>query len=102
MPRVGCHAAAHTDLRLPSLSREHTDAYIGHHLRSAGCGNDIFEPPARQLIHELVNGLPRLINTLAEVAMDEAAGGQHRTVTLEHVHAAAKTVLPPQIAQVTA
>ena len=89
-------------LRLPPLSREHTDAYLIHHLRCAGCGNDIFEPPALQLIHELVSGVPRLINALAETAMDHAAEQHRQTVTIEHVQAAAETVLPPQIAQVTA
>jgi general secretion pathway protein A len=88
-------------LRLPPLQREHTDAYIRHRLRCAGCGNDIFEPSALQLIHELVNGLPRLVNTLAEAAMDLAADKQCQSVGLEHVQAAAEIVLPPQIAQVT-
>jgi type II secretory pathway predicted ATPase ExeA len=88
-------------LRLPPLSREHCEAYIGHHLRSAGCTNEIFEPPALELIHELVNGRLRLINTLAEAAMDHAAENRDQTIGLEHIEAVAETVLPPQIAQVT-
>jgi type II secretory pathway predicted ATPase ExeA len=89
-------------VRLPALEPEHTAAYIAHHLDSAGSRNDLFEPPALQLIHELANGVPRLVSVLAEAAMDYAAGQQHQTVTLEHVRAAAEIVLPPEIAQVTA
>jgi type II secretory pathway predicted ATPase ExeA len=33
----------------------------------------VFEPAAGELIHELANGMPRLINTLAEAALDQAA-----------------------------
>lgn len=87
-------------VRVPPLDVDHTAAYIAHHLHGAGSRSDIFEPPAVTLIHELANGLPRPIGVLAETAMDLAAGQQHQTVTLEHVHAAAETVLPPQIAQV--
>jgi len=87
-------------IRLAPLDRQRTAEYIQHHLRSADSSADIFEPPAVQLIHELVNGLPRLTDTLAEAAMDNAAAAQNRTVTLEHVQAAAETVLPPRITQV--
>ena len=87
-------------LRLPPLSREHCEPYIDHHLRNAGCAKELFEPPAVQLIHELVNGRLRLINTLAEAAMDHAAENHHQTIGLQQVEAAAETVLPPQIVQV--
>lgn len=87
-------------LRLAPLDREQTAGYIAHRLRAVGTRRDIFEPPALELVHELAHGLPRLIGALAEVAMDNAAARQHATVALEHVQAAAETVLPPRIAQV--
>ena len=87
-------------LRLAPLDRENTAAYIAHRLRAAGARDDLFEPPAVELIHELADGLPRTIGALAETAMDNAAAGQHSTVTLEHVQAAAETVLPPQLARI--
>ena len=87
-------------LRLAPLDRENTTGYIAHHLRAAGARDDLFEPPAVELVHELADGLPRIIGTLAETAMDNAAAGQHSTVALEHVRAAAETVLPPQLARV--
>ena len=88
-------------VKLPPLAPANTAAYIAHHLHGAGSRSDIFEPPAVTLIHELANGLPRPIGVLAETAMDQAAEQQHQTVTLDHVHAAAESVLPPQIAPVT-
>ena len=86
-------------LRLAPLDREHTAEYIAHHLRGAGCRKDLFEPPAIELIHDLADGLPRLIGTLARAAMDNAASDRRPTVALEHVHAAAETVLPPRTAR---
>jgi len=83
-------------VRLAPLSREHTAAYLAHHLRSAGSRTEIFEPAATELIHELASGRLRLINALAEAAMDQAAEQRHQTVTLDHVHAAAELTLPPQ------
>ena len=87
-------------VKLNPLDAGNTPAYIAHHLHSAGSRNELFEPPAVQLIHELSNGLPRLISTLAEAAVDHAAAAQRQTVTLDHVHAAAETVLPPHLSQV--
>ncbi len=88
-------------VKLQPLDADSTAAYIAHHLHGAGSRNELFEPAAVQLIHELSNGLPRIICTLAEAAIDRAATAKHQTVTLDHVHAAAETVLPPHLAQVT-
>ncbi len=88
-------------VRLGALDLEHTGEYIAHHLKSAGSRSDLFEQAAVKLIHELVNGVPRLVNTLAEAAMDCAAEQQHATVTLDHVNEAAEYVLPPSIPEVT-
>ncbi len=88
-------------VKLQPLSDDSTAAYIAHHLHSAGSRNELFDPAAVQLIHELSNGLPRLIGTLAEAAIDRAAVANHQTVTLDHVHGAAETVLPPHLTKVT-
>ena len=87
-------------LKLQGLDAAATAAYITHHLHSAGSRNELFEVPAVQLIHELSNGLPRIIGTLAEAAMDSAATARRQTVTLDDVHAVAENVLPPHLAQV--
>jgi general secretion pathway protein A len=82
-------------LRLQPLDKHHIKPYIDHYLSHAGV-SELFEPQAIQLIHELTNGIPRIINTLAEAAMDIAAEHNHRTITLDYVHEAAASALPPQ------
>lgn len=88
-------------LRLSPLDRRQTGEYIVHHLAGAGARTDIFEPPAVELIHELTGGIPRMIGTVAEAAMDAAAERRQTTVTLDDVNTAADIALPPRIAQVT-
>jgi type II secretory pathway predicted ATPase ExeA len=88
-------------VRLTGLGNDHTGPYIDHHLAAGGGRGDVFEPAALELIHELADGVPRLVGTLAEAAMDSAAEQQKTTVALEHVHGAAETVLPPQMPEVT-
>jgi type II secretory pathway predicted ATPase ExeA len=85
--------------RLAPFDHLHTQRYIDHCLSNAGA-SQLFETQAVQLIYELTNGVPRIINTLAEAAMDRAAEHNQKTVTLEHVQQAAISVLPPQKGQV--
>jgi len=82
--------------RLRPFQQHATTKYIAHHLQHAGVTDELFDASALQLIHELSHGLPRMINTLAESALDIAASRQQRTVVLEHVQQAAEWVLPPQ------
>jgi type II secretory pathway predicted ATPase ExeA len=86
-------------VRLQPLDLHHTELYVEHSLSDAGA-SQLFEKQAIQLIHELTNGVLRIINTLAEAAIDLAAEHNLRTVTLDHVHQAAASVLPPQPLQV--
>ena len=86
-------------VKLRPFDHHHTQLYIEHCLRNVGV-SELFEVQAIQLIHELTNGVPRIINTLAETAIDLAAEHNQRTVTLDHVHEAAASALPPQSLQV--
>jgi general secretion pathway protein A len=86
-------------VRLQPLDHHHTKLYINHCLSYVGA-SELFEMQAIGLIHELTNGVPRIINTLAEAAIDLAAEHNLRTVTLDHVHEAAASALPPQPLQV--
>ena len=79
---------------------QHTTLYIKHHLTQAGAQGELFQAPALHLIQELTNGVPRIINTLAEGAMDIAAENKHNTVSLEHVQQASQFVLIPQRSEV--
>ncbi len=54
---------------LPSLSREEIGSYIRHRLSIAGCHKEIFTDQALDLIHRLSEGVPRLINAIADRAM---------------------------------
>ncbi len=86
-------------VRLQPLDYHHTKLYIDHCLSYVGA-SELFDVQAIELIHELTNGVPRIINTLAEAAIDLAAQYNLRTVTLDHVHEAAASALPPQPLQV--
>ena len=86
-------------LRLQPFNHPHTKLYIEHCLKDRGAG-ELFQGQAIQLIHELSNGVPRIINTLAEAAIDLAAEYDSRTVTLDHIHEVAESALPPQLLQV--
>ena len=87
-------------LRLAPLGRNETGEYIAHHLRDAGSREDVFEPPAVELVHELASGVPRTIGALAEAAMDRAAERRSASVALVDVADAAEIVLPPTSMQV--
>ena len=86
-------------VRLQPLDHHHSKLYIDHCLSDVGA-SELFDMQAIQLIHELTNGVPRIINTLAEAAIDLAAELNLRIVTLDHVHEAAASALPPQSLQV--
>lgn len=82
--------------RLQPFGAEAAKDYLDHCLRQAGVASEIFEPSAVQLIQELADGIPRIVNNLAEAAMDLAAEQQSRVVTLEHVRQISEWTLPPQ------
>ncbi len=54
---------------LPALSLEETGKYISHRLRVAGSEERFFTPEAIEKIFERANGIPRLINVLADRAL---------------------------------
>lgn len=54
---------------LPALSLEETGKYIAHRLRVAGSEERLFTPEAVERIYERSNGIPRLINVLADRAL---------------------------------
>jgi len=73
--------AAHADLvhrisvryHLAPLTRSQTTAYIDHHLKTAGASEKLFEPEAKDLIHDYAGGLPRQINNIATACLIHAA-----------------------------
>jgi len=67
-----------TRTRLTSLSRDESDRYVRHRLSVAGCNPSLFTPRAIAVLHSLSGGIPRLLNLIAERALDltQGQGGQ--------------------------
>jgi general secretion pathway protein A len=73
--------SAHADLDhritlrfiLRALSKEKTFAYIDYRISKAGGPDKIFEPEAKELIHDYSGGVPRQINNIATACLLNAA-----------------------------
>lgn len=76
----------------PDLSR-----YLQARLEQAGIHANPFEAAASQLLLQAANGLPRLLNHLAQRALEEAALQNSRVITAAHVQRALE--LLPWVAQ---
>lgn len=82
--------------QLRALSAAGVEQYVRHRLEQAGAHQQIFQPQALQLLHELCNGVPRLLNTVAQASLEAAAADQKTTVGLDDVEQAARTALLPE------
>ena len=56
-----------------ALSVEKTSAYIDYRITKAGGADKIFEPEAKNLIHDYTGGVPRQINNVATACLINAA-----------------------------
>lgn len=80
--------SAHADLvhrisvrvRLHSLSKAQTSAYMDHRLRCAGASDKLFDPEAKALIHDYAGGIPRQINNIATGCLIQAAANNAKTI----------------------
>jgi len=84
-------------LHLQPWSPEELAGYVQARLQQVGIHASPFEAPALQLLLQAGNGLPRLLNHLAQRALEEAALQNSRTITAAHVHRALE--LLPWVAQ---
>ena len=57
------------DFHLKPLSRDETPAYIRHRLKVAGRDKELFLPDAMDCMHAQTDGVPRLLNQLADFAL---------------------------------
>jgi general secretion pathway protein A len=64
----------HVRYHIGPLSREQTSSYIDSQMRQAGGSDKVFEPEAKDLIHDYASGLPRQINNIATASLLRAAG----------------------------
>jgi type II secretory pathway predicted ATPase ExeA len=84
-------------LRLPPWTTQELSAYLQARLEEVGIHASPFDAPALQLLVQAGNGLPRLLNHLAQRALEEAAVQNSRTITTAHVQRALE--LLPWVAQ---
>ena len=75
-------------LRLAPWTTEQLNGYVQARLEQVGIHANPFEASALTLLVQAGNGLPRLLNHLAQRALEEAAAQNSRTVTATHVQQA--------------
>ena len=75
---------------LRPLGVEETRTYIRHRLRVAQASPDIFTDRAALLIHQLTNGIPRVINTVCDEALIVAFTRGRSKVDLDEIKEAAR------------
>lgn len=75
-------------LRLDPWSREQLLTYLQHRLEEVGLHENVFEPQAQELLLRIASGSPRIINSLAQRAFEQAARDRSRALRLEHVQQA--------------
>ena len=66
---------------LHPLSKEQTTAYIDSRMSSAGGNNKIFDPEAKDMIHDYTGGVPRQINNVATACLINAASRNLKKIT---------------------
>lgn len=81
--------SSHADLvnRIPvrfylqPFTKDQTAAYIDNRMTLAGGTNKIFEPEAKELIHDYTGGVPRQINNVATACLIHAASQNLKKIT---------------------
>lgn len=81
---------------LAPLNEQETFAYIKHRMRVAGARQSHFNRGAMKAIYRRSNGVPRLINIIADRALAGAYAQEKEQVNATLVHAAANEVQPSE------
>jgi general secretion pathway protein A len=63
------------------MSKAQTPAYIDYRITKAGGKEKIFEPEAKQLIHDYTGGVPRQVNNVATACLINAAARELKIIT---------------------
>ena len=77
-------------IQMEPWAPEDVQSYIRGRLQEAAIHEDIIEPQAEQLLLQAGNGKPRIINHIAQRAMEHAARAHSRLVQADHVRLALK------------
>ena len=84
---------ASTKARLLPLGHDECEAYLLHRIGVAGgVGKGLFSAAAIELIFSLSNGVPRLINLIAEPALQEAGAERRRKIGPPAIDAAVSSL----------
>ena len=75
------------------LDRQETQHYVEHRLSVAGAQRNLFTRPALRSLHRRADGIPRLVNVIADRALLGAYSSERAQVTSGVVHRAADEVL---------
>jgi type II secretory pathway predicted ATPase ExeA len=75
-------------LSVPPWTLTESSTYLERRLREVGIHENVFDPPAQDLLLRIANGLPRAINHLAQRAFEEAARANTRLIRREHLQQA--------------
>ncbi len=75
-------------VRLTSLSKSQTCAYIDHRINCVGGTNAVFDNDAKQLIHDFSGGICRQINNIATACLIQANAINCKQVNTDIVHQA--------------
>jgi general secretion pathway protein A len=87
---------------LEPLNRDETIAYVEHRLKVAGAVGEIFGDKAKRELFRLSDGIPRMINVIADRALLGAFTRETHQVTPELVRGAAREVYDRPTAQLPA
>ena len=79
-------------LSLNKLSRKETSEYIKYHFKDAGVHHEIFTEQAINLLYDLSDGIPRVINNFAKYAFAEAAIEKSKLIELKHLQHANENI----------
>jgi general secretion pathway protein A len=64
-----------------SMPKAQTSAYIDHRITKAGGKEKIFEPEAKDLIHDYTGGVPRQVNNVATACLINAAARELKIIS---------------------
>ena len=76
----------------PALKRDEVQAYVSFRLQQAGCHEPLFSQSAMKAVYRGSCGLPRLINSICDRALQLACDAGKHTVTVSMVRRAVITV----------
>ncbi|MEW6998891.1 ExeA family protein [Colwelliaceae bacterium BS250] len=83
------------------LNKAEVSRYIKHRLSVAGCQHTLFSPASVSLIHQLSNGVPRLINLLCDRALLGAYSIEQTQVSRKIIQQACRETLGEQFLPVS-